>query len=123
MTKPKETDFAERLNAAAKAKQAHLEKYRAMLGAKDDPALAQRDAARRAAAEAREKRVLDRKAAREAAAAAEKAAREAAAIAEQRAREQAIVEAAAHKAALEADQKARRDARYAARKERGKKKK
>lgn len=121
MSKPKETDFAERLNAAAKARQAHLEKFRASVKV-NDPARAELDAARLAARQDKEKRAAERKAARQAAEATEKVAREAAALAEQRAKEQAAAEALARKAALEAEQKARRDARYAARKERGNKK-
>ena len=45
MTKSKEPDFAERMSAAAKAKKAVLERFRAKTGP-NDPAFAERKAAR-----------------------------------------------------------------------------
>ena len=110
----------DRLKAASEAKRNLLERFRAQPGP-DDPAVQQRQAERKAIAEAREARIAERKAAREAEAArkaeeeaarkAEEAAREAAAAAEK------IAEAARARALL-AEQKAARDARYAARKAR-----
>jgi hypothetical protein len=115
----KELDFVERRNAAANAKKAALEKFRANAA---DPAAAQRQqersasAAERAAAKAaRELEKAERKA-REAELAAQ-AAREAAAQAK---REEA--EKADREVALQAEMKLARDARYAARKARSKKK-
>jgi len=112
--------LTDRLKAAAEAKRNLLDWFRAQPGP-DDPAVQQRQAERKAVAEAREARIADRKAAREAEAArkaeeeaarkAEEAAREAAAAAEK------IAEAARARALL-AEQKAARDARYAARKAR-----
>jgi Family of unknown function (DUF6481) len=61
-------DFNERLSTAAKAKQALLEKFRARPKA-DDPAAAERQAARLATSLARVARIAERKAAREAEAA------------------------------------------------------
>ena len=121
--------FADRLNTAAKAKQALLERARANDPTKD-PAFAARKAERAAAAAAREARIAEQKAQREAALAREaeeKAAAEAARIeaerleaerikAEERAEADRLV-------ALAAEQKAARDARYAARKARQGKKK
>ncbi len=92
-------NFGDRLKAAAKAKQALLEKARAKAPA-NDPKFAERQAARREVSIAREARVSERKAAKLAAKIRE--------AAEQEARE--IV--------LEAERKAARDARYAARKAR-----
>src|SRR5258707_7358750 len=56
--------FRERLNAAAEAKKAALEKFRARAGT-DDPAVVERQAARKAVSDAREVREEARKAARE----------------------------------------------------------
>jgi hypothetical protein len=103
--------FRERLNVAADAKKALLDKFRAQAGS-EDPAVVERQAARKAVSEARDLRETARKAARD-----EDAVRQAAA-AEQRAADTAR-EAAAQEvrdAALKAEQKAARDARYAARK-------
>ena len=129
----KKSNLADRLGAAAKAKQALLARARAMSPA-NDPEFAERQAVRLAASLAREAREAERKAARlaererlaaakreaEAAAraAAETAEREAreAALADQAARELAIADEAARNVALEAERKAARDARYAARK-------
>jgi hypothetical protein len=131
MAKFQDTNFADRLNAAAKAKKAALEKFLAK-PAEDDPALAERRAARAAALAARERRTAEKKAAREAAEAAaaiEQAAREEALKREEEARAIALKEEeAAREAEREAEairqverereQKAARDARYAARKAR-----
>lgn len=113
----KEASFNERRDAAAKAKQEALQRFRARPGA-DDPAVVEQRAARQAVVAAREARIAERTAAklaaqaREAAEKAEREARE-----RQEAAEQAERDAAA-KIALEAQQKAARDARYAARKAR-----
>lgn len=118
--------FADRLNAAAKAKQALLERARQKAS---DPALAERRAAHEAAAAEREARLAKRQAEKKAAA--ERAAAERA-IAEAAKREADRLEAERLEAermaegdrlvALAAEQKAARDARYAARKARTKKK-
>ena len=107
MAAPKHMDFNERRKAAATAKQALLEKFRAHPGP-DDPAVAQRLAERQAIIEAREARAAERKAAREAEArrlAAEAAAR----AAEQKAREAEaaalLAKQAAEERALEAQRK------------------
>jgi hypothetical protein len=135
MAKTRDPDFAERLGTAAKARKAHLENFKAKWGP-NDPGFAEREAARQAISQAREARAAERKAARlaaEAREAEEKAAREAVLAAEQAAREAALeaerialeaakIEAAAREAALEIERKAERDARYAARKARGRKK-
>jgi hypothetical protein len=124
MSAKNDDDFNERLSTAAKAKQALLEKFRARPKA-DDPAAAERNAARLAVSLARDARIAERKAAREAEVArlqaeavrlqaevvrqaAEDVARKATAEAEQ----------AAQKVTLEAERKAARDARYAGRKAR-----
>lgn len=113
-------DFNERANAAANAKKAAAERFRAK-AATDDPAFAERQAALQAISDAREVRTAERKAAREAEAA-RLAAEEAARVAEQAARDaEKLVLAAEQKArdvALEVERKAARDARYAARKAR-----
>jgi len=97
----KEPGFADRQKAAQQAKQNLLNKFRAQPG-HDDPEVAKRRAERQAIIANRERARLEADAARIA-------------------REQQ--EAIARQAALEAEQKAKRDARYAARKDRGKKKK
>jgi hypothetical protein len=110
MSANNDDDFNERLSTAAKAKQALLKKFRARPKA-DDPATAERQAARLATSLARDARTAERQANREAEAArairlaAEDATREATTKAEQ----------AAQQLAFEADRKAARDARYAAR--------
>src|SRR5918998_5092084 len=105
----KHDNFNERLAAAANARKAALEKFRARPGP-DDPAVLERQAARKAIAEAREARIAERKAAR-AAEAARQAAEAAARAPEQerRAAEQAArqADAAERAAALDADKKAR----------------
>jgi hypothetical protein len=120
----KEPGFAERLQTAAKAKKAQLEKIRAPAPA-DGLASAEEQAAELEAGAARKMRTAgrrdsDRIAAqeREAQRAAEKA-RQAQAAIEQRARKDAdrVAQAEAD-AAHKKDQKAARDAKYAARKAR-----
>jgi hypothetical protein len=109
----KDHKFSERLDTAAKARKALLEKFKAQ-PAPDDPAVLERQAARKAAADARDARLAERKAAKDA-----EAARLAA---EQSAKaEEAAVRAAELAARIEAEKAARkaaRDARYAARKAR-----
>jgi len=120
----KENDLKERLNTAAEAKRAMLERFRAKPAA-DDPAVIEREEARKALAAARETRVAERKTAKEAEAArlaAEQAEREAQAArqaADAAVREVTLkAEQEERDAALEAERKAARDARYAARKKR-----
>jgi hypothetical protein len=112
--------FADRAAAAAAAKQALIEKFKAK-PASDDPAVLARQAERRAVAEARDVRAAERKVVKEAEAArklaenqerlaelARQAEAEAARLAEQARRDEEI----------KAQRKAERDARYAARKAR-----
>ncbi len=107
------TNFDDRINAAAAAKQALLERFRAR-PSPDDPAEIERQAALKAIADARDARAAERRAAKEAELqrlAAEAAARKAAELlAAQEAKRQAAL--------LEAERKAARDAKYAARKAR-----
>lgn len=120
----KEPSFVERLQTAAKAKKAQLEKMRASVSA-DGTQAAERHAGQVEAAAARKARTAERKlservAAQEKAAlrVAEKA-RQAQAVVEERARKhvEGVAQAEAD-AALKRDQKAARDAKYAARKAR-----
>jgi hypothetical protein len=113
----REPGFADRQKAAQQAKQNLLNKFRTQPG-RDDPAVAARRAEREAIAANREKARL----AREAEKAAEKRRAEEAAAAEAARIAREREEEAERQAALEAEQKAKRDARYAARKDRGKKK-
>ncbi len=120
----KETKFNDRLDTAAKARATQLEKARAK-DPRNDPAFAERQAARVQAAKEREAREADRKATRladqqrlaEEAAAAELARIEAEKLAEEE-RKRKQYEMANKVLADEADRKAKRDARYAARKAR-----
>jgi Family of unknown function (DUF6481) len=116
----KNASFSDRLNAAAAAKKAALERFHTRPGP-DDPAVREQQAARKAISDAREVRVAERQAAREAEAA-HQAVEQAAKAAEQAAREaeerRLTAETAARAVALEAERKAARDARYAARKAR-----
>jgi hypothetical protein len=113
----KEPGFADRQKSAQQAKQNLLNKFRAQPGP-DDPAVAKRRAEREALAARREQTRLEREAAR-----AEQKRREEEAIAAEAARiAREKEEEAARLAEAEAGQKAKRDARYAARKARGKKK-
>ena len=122
----KEPGFADRLQTAAKAKQAQLEKIRATALANDAQS-AERQAARVEVAEARKIRTAERKDSNRVTAelrdrqrAAEKA-RQARAVTEEQARKDAkrvaLLEA---DAALKKDQKTARDHKYAARKARQK---
>jgi hypothetical protein len=127
----KHQSAGDRIAAAANAKKAMLEKFKAK-PPPDDPAVLERQAAQKAILEAREARAAERRAARDAEAA-RIAAEKAALVAEQE--RQAIEQAAylARKAndaaaaqaeykaralALAAEQKAARDLRYAKRKAR-----
>lgn len=113
----KEPSFADRQKAAQEARKSILEKFRAKPGL-DDPAVMQRQAEREAQAAERAKAKQLRDTAK-----AEKIIRDAEAAVEAAA---ALVrekeQAAAKEVALEAERKAARDARYAARKGKGKKK-
>jgi hypothetical protein len=118
--------FADRLNVAAKAKQALLERARAKDPTKD-PAFAARQAERVAAAAAREARIAQQEEERKAAAireAEEKAAAEVARIEAERLEAERLkteeLAEADRLVALAAEQKVQRDARYAARKARKK---
>src|SRR5262245_58045455 len=115
----KEKNFADRLQEAAEARKAALERFKARPAA-DDPEVVKRREERAAIAAAREARTAARKAAKEA---------EAAARAEQEAIERTEREARERREAIEklirdsaeaAERKAARDARYAARKARQK---
>ena len=119
----KGTSFDDRLSAAANAKKAELEKFRARSGV-NDPAFVARQAARHAVSVARDARTAERKASRLASVAHEadeRAARDAAAEAVQAARDAEVARQAADDVALQAERKAARDARYAARKARPRK--
>ena len=61
----RDVSFAERQKTAARAKQAHVEKFRSM-PAGDDPRVVEMRAARQAVSAAREARAAERKAEREA---------------------------------------------------------
>jgi uncharacterized protein DUF6481 len=116
----KNASFSDRLNAAAAAKKAALERFHARPGP-DDPAVREQQAARKAISDAREVRIAQRQAAQEAETARQAAeqARKAAEQADREAEERRLAaEAAAQAVALEAERKAARDARYAARKAR-----
>ena len=112
----KQPGFAERQKAAMQARENLLQKFRAQPTA-DDPEVARRRAEREAIAANRARLKQEREAAK-----AEQVRREeeaAAAEAARIAREKE--EAAARQAQIEAEQKAKRDARYAARKAKGRK--
>ena len=122
----KEPGFAERLQTAAKAKQAQLEKTRATALANQGQS-AEQQAERVETAKAREIRRAEREAAKRAIAERRKAeraaeeARQASAAADEKARKDAErVAKAEADAALKNNQKAARDAKYAARKARQK---
>lgn len=105
-------NFGDRLQAAAKAKQAMLQ--RAAKPAADDPVVLQKKAERQAIVAAREARIEAK-----ARAEAERAAREAAERIEREANaKREAREEADRQVALQAEQKAIRDAKYAARKKR-----
>ena len=113
----KEPSFADRQKAAAQAKQDILNKFRSR-PAPNDPAVKQREAERAAAAANRTKakEVRDTEKAERKRREAEAAAADAVRIAREKEQE------ATRLAALEVEKKVKRDARYAARKDRGKKK-
>ena len=117
----KDNRFDQRLNTAKNAKQAMAAKFLRRPGL-DDPAFAERQAARAAVSAARDIRVAEREAQRAAEKermAVERDAHAQAAAAEQvAATERAAAEQAASNAALEVQRKTARDARYAARKAR-----
>lgn len=122
--------IAERMNTAAAAKKALIEKSRSVKVDPTDPAFVERQAARQATALARAERQLASKVAKAQAAAEQKAAKaaaEAAALSEEAAAEAAALSekekllaekvlTAEQVLALEAERKAARDAKYAARK-------
>src|SRR5690242_16499593 len=107
-------DFDERKSAAASARQAVLERFRAKANG-SDPELLKKQAERLEIAKAREARLAERKALKEAQEAAERAEREAREAVERAEREEREAreraDAAAWKAALEEEKKAQRDAR------------
>jgi len=113
----KANQLVDRLEAAAKARQATVARFRARPAA-DDPAVLARQSARRAIIQARAGRAEEREMARLAA----EAQREAEALAERERQAAELARRAAEKAerqaALAAEQKAARDARFAARKAR-----
>lgn len=120
----KEKGFSDRLEAAAKAKQAQLERARAK-SPQNDPDFAKRQAERKRQAEEREARILARAAEKAAQAkrdAERKALEEAARLQAEKLAEAERLKARREEAdrlvALAAEQKAARDARYAARKQR-----
>jgi hypothetical protein len=116
----KEKTFADRLQEAAHARKAALERFKAR-PALDDPEVIKRREERMAIAAARDARAAARKAAKEAEAAV-RAEREAMERAEREARERReAIEKLIRDAAEGAERKAARDARYAARKARQKK--
>jgi len=113
----KEPNFADRQKAAMQARQNILNKFRAQPGL-DDPEVKRRQAEReaQAAVRAKAREVKEAAKAEQKRLEAEAAAAEAARIAREKEEE------AAMQVALEVEQKAKRDARYAARKSKGKKK-
>jgi len=113
----KEPSFADRQKAARQAKQNILNKFRAKPGP-DDPEVAQKRAEREAlaATRAQAREARDAEKAEQKRRATEAAEQAAALLAREKADE------AARQAATESEQKAKRDARYAARKGKGKKK-
>jgi len=113
----KEKSFGDRMNAAADARKATLQRILARPGA-DDPAVIAQKAAREKTAAARAARIAERNSARLAAEERERAASEERAAREQKEAAEQAVEDAARAAALAVEQKVARDARYAARKAR-----
>ena len=113
----KEKTFNDRLSAAAEARQAALERFRAR-PSPDDPAVIKKREERMAIAAARERRDAERKVAKEAEAAV-RAEQEAKEKVEREARERReAIEKVIREAAEAAERKKDRDARYAARKAR-----
>lgn len=117
MSGMKQNNLSERLNAARDAKQAMAAKFRQRPGP-DDPAVAERRAARAAVSVARDARVAERQAQRIAESTRVTAEREAIAAEQAEQETRAASEKAANDVKLEAERKAARDARYAARKAR-----
>jgi len=113
----KHQDLGERLNAAKNAREAMAEKFRQRPGS-DDPAAAERRAARAAVSAARDARVAEREARRLAEEARMAAEREADSAERVEQAKRMAAEKEADDARLEAERKASRDARYAARKAR-----
>ena len=120
----KDASFLDRQAAAAAAKKSQLERFRALPKA-DDPAVVEREKARRTIVAARQARATEREAsklvrereqAEQAALTAELTAKAAKEAAERATREQ--LEIADREVALNAERKAERDAKYAARKAR-----
>ncbi|HEU0149729.1 MAG TPA: DUF6481 family protein [Bradyrhizobium sp.] len=114
----KQPSFADRQKAAQQARENLAEKFRAKPGP-DDPEVVRKRAEREAIAARREQTRLEREVAK----AEEKRRQEEAAAAEAERLAREAEEAAARLVEDEADQKAKRDARYAARKARGGKRK
>jgi uncharacterized protein DUF6481 len=113
----KQPSFADRQKAAQQARESLAEKFRAKPGP-DDPEVVKKRAEREAIAARREQARQEREVAR-----AEAKRRQEEAAAEEAVRlAREAEEAAARAVEEEAEQKAKRDARYAARKARGKKK-
>lgn len=113
----KEQGFNDRLAAAAKARQALVEKYKSRPG-EDDPEIIKLREQQKAVAEARAAREAE-KAERKRIEAEERAAKEAAEKAErERLAKRAAIDAVIRGEQIAAEQKAKRDARYAARKAR-----
>jgi hypothetical protein len=124
MSAYKDQNFEERLNVAASARKAMLERFRAMQTA-NDPAVLERRTARQAINDAREARLAERKAAlklenlRQAVVQEAQDIAAACETAEREARRTALhAEEQARAVLLKAEQKAARDARYAGRKAR-----
>ena len=113
----KDKDFGERLSAARDAKQAMAAKFRKQPGP-DDPAVAERRAARAAVSAAHEARIVEREEQRRAESARLAAEQEAQAVELAAQEERAAIEKEANDARLEVERKAARDARYANRKAR-----
>jgi len=113
----KQKDFSERLSAARDAKQAMAAKFRQRPG-HNDPAVAERRAARMAVSAARDTRLAEREARRLAKITRITAEREALAVEQAEQDKRAAAEKAEDEVRLEAERKAARDARYAARKSR-----
>ncbi|GLR88370.1 DUF6481 family protein [Bradyrhizobium iriomotense] len=113
----REPGFADRQKAAQDARKNLLNKFKSQPGP-DDPAVAARRAEREAVAAKR----AEIKSAREAEKAEQKRREEEAAATEAARIAREAEEAATRLAELEAEQKAKRDARYAARKAKGKRK-
>ena len=116
----KGSKYEDRREAAADAKKALVERFKARPPA-DDPAVLARAAERKAIQEAREIRTVERtrlKAEDDARKALEDTARQAAEAAAAEEAEKRTAELAARDEAIRADRKAARDAKYAARKAR-----